>query len=173
MIKRLTKFVEDARELEWDDFYKKYDHFVLVIVPTSGSALEKSSTSRHASLSKAESRPPVDSRYRVGILQKRLGNPLNAFISVGRATTNDIVISDIEVSKVHAFFERNESGHWTIRDNRSTNGTYVNGERIDQDERTLIKSSDAIKIGPGVSTVFFDPGDFYQFLKSPEVADSF
>jgi len=174
VIKRLDSFVTDAKSLSWEDFRRKHDYFVLVIVPTDDGDDQVFTTSRHARPGSPSSRPPLNANYRVGLMTKRDGgNPFQCFITVGRATNNDIVVPNIEISKVHAFFERNESGRWTIRDNKSTNGTYVNGVRVPDDERTQIKSTDIIKIGPGVSSVFFDPGDFYQFLKSPEAEGSF
>lgn len=48
---------------------------------------------------------------------------------IGRATTSDIIINDPSVSKVHAelFIEGNMA---SVRDLGSTNGTFVNGNRI-------------------------------------------
>lgn len=50
-------------------------------------------------------------------------------ITIGRDITNDIVINDPEVSRHHLRFTRTEDGY-TIEDLGSTNGTFINGQRI-------------------------------------------
>lgn len=51
-------------------------------------------------------------------------------LTIGRDTSNDIVIDHPLASRRHARLERDESGY-LVRDLESTNGTYVDGERID------------------------------------------
>jgi hypothetical protein len=65
-------------------------------------------------------------------------------ISVGRATSNDLVVDDPAVSALHAAFER-YSGGWCIRDLGSSNGTYVNGNRVVGEQ--LLRPSDQIQAG--------------------------
>jgi hypothetical protein len=50
-------------------------------------------------------------------------------IRIGRGADNDLVVRDVRVSRYHAAIEPNPNG-WVIRDLDSTNGTYVDGERI-------------------------------------------
>ena len=64
--------------------------------------------------------------------------------NLGRDITNDIVINDREVSRHHLRFTRGADG-CTMEDLGSTNGTFVNGTRL-QGETTLkpgTKSSSA------------------------------
>ncbi len=52
-------------------------------------------------------------------------------VTLGRASSNDIALSgDSAVSRRHAVFERYPAG-WCVRDLGSSNGTYVNGQKID------------------------------------------
>jgi len=50
---------------------------------------------------------------------------------VGRDPDSDIVISDGRISWQHAVL-RFEDGRWVLADNASTNGTYIDGQRVDQ-----------------------------------------
>lgn len=50
-------------------------------------------------------------------------------ITIGRAHTNDVVINHVAVSRVHAIVTKEADGYY-ISDNKSLNGTIVNGKRI-------------------------------------------
>ncbi len=70
--------------------------------------------------------------------------PLNKpQMTIGRGNTNDIIIPETTVSGHHATLI-NENGNWIIMDNNSTNGTYVNGTRVN---RQRIAPTDTIKLG--------------------------
>lgn len=71
--------------------------------------------------------------------------PLNSqAVSIGRDPTNDLVLSDSMVSRRHAMLElRNET--YYVRDNNSSNGTFVNGDRLE--EEVALKDGDLVSIG--------------------------
>jgi hypothetical protein len=50
-------------------------------------------------------------------------------LRIGRGPENDLVIPDVRVSRYHAVIEPATEG-WVIRDLSSTNGTYLDGERV-------------------------------------------
>ena len=50
-------------------------------------------------------------------------------MTIGRDMNNDIVINDAEVSRNHARLT-SQSGGYLIEDLASTNGTFVNGQRL-------------------------------------------
>ncbi|MGB3713968.1 MAG: FHA domain-containing protein [Candidatus Promineifilaceae bacterium] len=64
-------------------------------------------------------------------------------ISLGRATTNDITLDDVRVSRNHARVDCGEQGV-TLVDLGSANGTRVNGLRI---ERATLVPGDTISLG--------------------------
>jgi ABC transport system ATP-binding/permease protein len=72
-------------------------------------------------------------------------------IKIGRNTDNDIVINDVLASRHHATLIPGPNGT-EIRDNRSINGTFVNGSRI---ESALLNDGDTVTIG-NVDLLFRD-----------------
>lgn len=77
--------------------------------------------------------------------------------SIGRAGTNDIVVEDAAASRHHAEIWVDEAaGKVSIVDLDSTNGTFVNHERISGE--CLLKANDAIRIGQVIINMIW-PGD--------------
>ncbi len=65
-------------------------------------------------------------------------------MKIGRRPDNDIVVSDLGVSKQHAELRMSPTGRYQILDLGSHNGTFVNGTRVNQAE---LKDNDIIAIG--------------------------
>jgi len=65
-------------------------------------------------------------------------------LTIGRATDNDVVLDSPQVSRYHAQIER-IGQRYRVRDLRSSNGTFVNDQRIEGD--TWLKANDVIRIG--------------------------
>ena len=63
--------------------------------------------------------------------------------TVGRSKTNDIVVEDYLVSRVHALLNTTASG-LEIRDNNSSNGTFVNGSSV---TRSALREGDVVTVG--------------------------
>lgn len=63
----------------------------------------------------------------------------------GRAPSNTVVLEDNLASREHAMIRRNASGHCTLNDLGSTNGTWLNGRPVQAP--TQLKSGDRIQIG--------------------------
>lgn len=51
-------------------------------------------------------------------------------VAIGRLPDNDLVLADEETSSRHAVLEPAGHGTYTLRDLKSTNGTFVDGERL-------------------------------------------
>jgi pSer/pThr/pTyr-binding forkhead associated (FHA) protein len=64
--------------------------------------------------------------------------------TLGRATGADFIVDAALVSRVHCRFTVLPDGALEIRDLESTNGTYVNGERIDIAQLT---AGDRVQVG--------------------------
>ncbi len=63
---------------------------------------------------------------------------------IGRESANDIVVPDINISRVHAEIHCEETGQWVITDLNSTNGLYINGRKIRQ---APLRDADMITLG--------------------------
>jgi hypothetical protein len=70
-------------------------------------------------------------------------------VSIGRGLDNDIILEDTRVSRKHAQLRYRQRRFW-LTDLGSTNGTFVNGERIA--ERAL-RDGDVISLG-GLELIF-------------------
>ncbi len=65
-------------------------------------------------------------------------------VMVGRECTNDIVLDDASISRSHIRISRDEMGAWALTDLNSTNGTKINGKRVDS---AVLRFGDQITIG--------------------------
>ena len=75
---------------------------------------------------------------------------------IGRGARADIMIPDPFLSTAHAVFKKEED-MFTIADNNSTNGTFVNGEKITA-EPCALKTGDLIKAGQLIF-IFVEPAE--------------
>jgi Ca-activated chloride channel family protein len=71
----------------------------------------------------------------------------DGLMRIGRGSDGFIVLDGDSVSRRHAHLERRSSA-WIVVDDGSTNGTYVNDERISREAR--LASGDRVKIGPTI-----------------------
>jgi len=88
--------------------------------------------------------PPVGTQPQ---LLARLSFESRPQLSVGRAPDSDVRLDGLQISNRHARFVRT-NGSVAVEDTGSTNGVYVNGERISG--RRNVQLSDVIQIGPFV-----------------------
>ncbi|MFD5266123.1 FHA domain-containing protein [Streptomyces sp. NPDC058335] len=72
---------------------------------------------------------------------------LGRVMRIGRALENDLVVSDLQVSRNHAEFHSTPDGRMEIRDLGSHNGTYVNGQPIAKGGSQLLGPTDIVGVG--------------------------
>ena len=65
-------------------------------------------------------------------------------VTIGRDPACAVVFDNPGVSRLHAVITLNGDGSLTIADQRSSNGTYVNGQRISS---TTLNPGDAVEVG--------------------------
>lgn len=70
--------------------------------------------------------------------------PLLPLTSLGRAPTNTVFLPDSFASNEHAIITY-RGGNWWLEDRDSSNGTYLNGSRIN--EPVIVSSGDLVGVG--------------------------
>ena len=85
-------------------------------------------------------------------------------VTVGRGTDNDVVLDEKSISKVHLTIKRGLEGY-TVADQKSRNGTKVNGQKVPAQAETPLKSGDVIHLGD-VAVLFVSSKDLLEMLPS-------
>jgi len=70
--------------------------------------------------------------------------PLGNYTRLGRASDNEIQLSDPQISRYHTFIQQRQDGYW-LTDQGSGNGTFVNGQLVGQ--TTLLSPGDIVTLG--------------------------
>ncbi|MEU1501372.1 FHA domain-containing protein [Streptomyces sp. NPDC005732] len=95
---------------------------------------------------------------------------LGRVMRIGRALENELVVSDLQVSRHHAEFHATPDGRFEIRDLGSHNGTYVNGMPIAKGGSALLGPNDIV--GVGHSTFRLVGDRLEEFVDTGEVSFS-
>ncbi len=66
-------------------------------------------------------------------------------IVIGRTSEADVTLDNPSISREHTLVEVDKKGRDHLTDKGSTNGTWVNGKKIN--DRTLVTDKDEIKVG--------------------------
>jgi hypothetical protein len=119
---------------------------VIFEVDTDEAASSSSESLKHAIY------PLVKNEYATG--------PVNIF-SIGRIDGNDMIMPDYAISKQQAIIEI-KRGNYIIRDDGSTNGTLINGQRLDK-KPGQIRDKDVVAFARYEFT-FLMPESLYDML---------
>lgn len=68
----------------------------------------------------------------------------HTLLAIGREANNTVQLHDTEASRRHAELRRNEQGQYYLTDLGSSNGTFINSQRVQQQ---VLKSGDRVQIG--------------------------
>ncbi|MFF7870167.1 FHA domain-containing protein [Streptomyces qaidamensis] len=95
---------------------------------------------------------------------------LGRVMRIGRALENELVVSDLQVSRHHAEFHSTPDGRMEIRDLGSHNGTYVNGQPIAKGGTQLLGPTDVVGVGHSTFRIVGDRLE--EFVDTGEVSFS-
>jgi pSer/pThr/pTyr-binding forkhead associated (FHA) protein len=172
LAKALNYYLESAEGKSKEEFVNTFANSVLVeksgIIPLENSSLLSRTKIlndiRDVQHPITDSSKLISNTAKVFELSKRLDS-VASDIFVGRAPTNDVVLADPAVSKSHfRFISIPETKHYQLADMFSTNGTYINGKKIDPFEKHQVEDHDAISFGTEYQLVYYSPRAFYEML---------
>ena len=92
---------------------------------------------------------------------------VNEPMSIGRAPDNEIVIENLAISRNHAVISATGES-FLIKDLGSSNGTFVNGEKVTQ---ALLNDKDVISIGKH-KLYFYNAAPAREVIRRPSFADA-
>lgn len=95
---------------------------------------------------------------------------LGRVMRIGRSLENELVVSDLQVSRHHAEFRATPQGRFEIHDLGSHNGTYVNGQPLPKSGSAVITAQDTV--GVGHSTFRLVGDRLEEFVDTGEVSFS-
>ncbi|MGW5102858.1 FHA domain-containing protein [Streptomyces sp. NPDC004100] len=122
--------------------------------------------SASASVDKTPAEPVYGDRSPTTFHQFALGRVMR----IGRSLDNDLVVSDLQVSRHHAEFQTTPEGRFEIRDLGSHNGTYVNGQPIGKGGTALLGPDDIVGVGHSTFRIVGDRLE--EFVDTGEVSFS-
>ena len=85
-------------------------------------------------------------------------------ITVGRAPNNDVCLPLSSVSKLHAYFQE-QGKKWFVKDQSSSNGTFLNGQKLSKEKPAEIQDGAHVAFGPDTDCLFKLPSGLYGFLQ--------
>ncbi|MER5872813.1 FHA domain-containing protein [Streptomyces sp. NPDC002044] len=95
---------------------------------------------------------------------------LGHVMRIGRALENELVVSDLQVSRHHAEFRSMPGGRFEIHDLGSHNGTYVNGQPVAKSGTALLGPNDIVGVGHSTFRIVGDRLE--EFVDTGEVSFS-
>ena len=91
-------------------------------------------------------------------------------VTIGRDPMADISLNDPEVSRQHLRLTRTASGY-VVEDMGSTNGTFIDGEKLDADTPLSLTGGQTISMGSGVTVLYQTPAPEEPAASEPVWAD--
>ncbi|MFG2880607.1 FHA domain-containing protein [Streptomyces sp. NPDC048337] len=95
---------------------------------------------------------------------------LGHVMRIGRALENELVVSDLQVSRHHAEFRSMPGGRFEIHDLGSHNGTYVNGQPLPKSGTAMLGPNDIVGVGHSTFRIVGDRLE--EFVDTGEVSFS-
>ena len=148
---RIEDLRSDAARLSPEEFENHHGSAFLLLSSTGFKQPKSASSTEVLLLDLGEEVGERTAGVSVRVVPIRAAqDSLTHLITVGRATKNDVTISDISVSRFHAFFKRGPTGGFQLQDAGSSNGTIVNETSVCTKEAgppAVVKSGDNIRFG--------------------------
>jgi hypothetical protein len=141
-------YVQELKRVGEVAFRKRHPTPVLIVTgrATRGTRAGTDEITRVTSVAKSgKHRASLALVHRVFPLSKAPHSPSGPVV-VGRTTENDVSIPEYSISKRHCAFEPKDGG-MVVSDRGSTNGTLLNGTKIDRDASVPLCGGEIITMG--------------------------
>jgi hypothetical protein len=164
-MQKLAKFLEEHSHLTEAELSSKFNHGFLVVSKTL-SEKEESGRDFHTKLADDIKESLTSSYGNTDIhpLVKREAGHTYSRITVGRTRNNDVVLDIEAISKLHAYFKLNRKGNYTVSDAGSTNGTWVDGTRLEKNQPVELRGGESIVFGNALEATFHTPVTLYRHI---------
>lgn len=144
----------DLAGLDVDAFVRRFPNPVLLMHPTEPQIPDEAPTagydghegSGRAPLYNAARLPSAVSPIRVLTVRKKASSDGEA-IWLGRSRRCDLLIVDRTVSKMHAFITYDHAGRLVIGDGTSTNGTFLDEQRLTPGQMVPLHDGAVLRFG--------------------------
>jgi hypothetical protein len=160
----LDDFVQELKRVGEAAFRKRHPAPVLIVTgrATRGKRADTDEITRVTSIKgSGKHRASLALVHRVFPLAKST-HATSGPVVVGRTTDNDVSIPEYSISKRHCSFELKD-GLMTVADCGSTNGTMLNGTRLEQDAPIPLCGGEQITMGR-FTFVYETPAGFLEFV---------
>lgn len=124
---------------------------------------QKTGYFEHQTITKSPFIASFSKEAEVEFLTKSNRNPFSNFITVGRAENNDIILAKPTISKVHAIFIYRNG--WQIIDQKSSNGTLIDGKQVPAQQPQLLHDNAIIQFGFEDRASFYTPQGFWNLIQ--------
>lgn len=155
-------FVANARGLSEAEFLAGYDCPFLCFLGHESEVDEETNLGTKTLVDMREAlatQSPSGAFEAVAPLRKGKDNPFSYMVTLGRAANNDVRLTSRRVSAFHAYF-RQVGTTWSVSDASSSNGVFVNGQRLPAERSRPLQSGDVVGLAGEIRAVF---------LTAPEV----
>jgi hypothetical protein len=163
----LREYLEDARCLAADEFEDRHGSAFLILSAPQLRSPEGPAATVVQLVGFDEPEPECTAGISIlAYSVQRSGRSVGHLVTVGRTANNDVVISDLSVSRFHAFVKQGDDGFFQIQDAGSTNGTVVNDSCVPAQGHgaaVQIKTGDRVRLGQ-VELTFLSAKAFQEYV---------
>jgi pSer/pThr/pTyr-binding forkhead associated (FHA) protein len=158
-----------AVNLSKEQFLQKYPDSVLILEPFGEETLPPNAETPDRSDIKVFARKKTPTRLDIGVFELNPRNPDpseksliflrrkegQVYVTLGRASDNDIIIPAPTISKHHVRFMQMPQGYWCIEDRSSRNLTYLDRDRLSPGQPYPLYNGQEIFFGREISATYY------------------
>lgn len=158
----LETLVTQARDLDREQFVARYPRHALLQLNQYEEFSATTNTQRTYVDTREQPLARTDPKLSLlFFLKPKRGTSILETVTVGRSQGSDIIIDTPRVSKFHAYFRKSRDGQWSLRDSRSTNGTFLNGRQLRADDEAPLRRGSLVGFSEALRFKFLAPEELF------------